>query len=83
MEIGDTISKEANTKLLAAMKNKGFKELSSAQAMIEAGQKKISSGNTRMQQTSEQQKSISKRKQSMIFTFQFLSQPSKPKPKKS
>ena len=41
MEVGDTILKEANAKLQAALKNKDFKEVSVAQAMIEAAQKKI------------------------------------------
>lgn len=57
------------------MKKKDFKEVSVAQAMIEAAQKKISKANTVMQQTREKQRSVLKRK--------FLSQPSKPKSKKS
>lgn len=57
------------------MKKKDFKEVSVAQAMIEAAQKKISKGNTVVQQTREKQRSVLKRK--------FLSQPSKPKSKKS
>ena len=81
MEVGDTILKEANAKLQAALKNKDFNEVSVAQAMIEAAQKKISTANTGMQQASEQQRSVSKRKQSIINTF--LSQPSDPKSKKS
>ena len=81
MDVGDTILKEANAKLRAAMKNKDFKEVSVAQAMIETAQKKISGANTAMQQTREKQKSVSKRKLSIIDTF--LSQPSKPKSKKS
>ena len=81
MEVGDTILKEANAKLQAALKNKDFKEVSVAQAMIEAAQKKISTTNTGMQQAREQRRSVSKRKQSIINTF--LSQPSDPKCKKS
>ena len=81
MEVGDTILKEANAKLQAALKNKDFKEVSVAQAMIEAAQKKISTANTGMQQAREQRRSVSKRKQSIINTF--LSQPSDPKCKKS
>ena len=81
MEVGDTILKEANAKLKAALKNKDFKEVSVAQAMIEAAQKKISTANTGMQQAREQRRSVSKRKQSIINTF--LSQPSDPKCKKS
>ena len=81
MEVGDTILKEANAKLRAAVRNKDFKEVSVAQAMIEAAEKKISSANKAMQQTREQQQSVSKRKQTIINTF--LSQPSKPKFKKT
>ena len=80
-EVGDTILKEANAKLQAALKNKDFKEVSVAQAMIEAAQKEISTANTGMQQAREQRRSVSKRKQSIINTF--LSQPSDPKSKKS
>ena len=81
MEVGDTILKEANAKLRAAVRNKDFKEVSVAQAMIEAAEKKISSANKAMQQTREQQQSVSKRKQTIINTF--LSQPSQPKFKKT
>ena len=81
MEVGDTISKEANAKLRAAVRKKDFKEVSVAQAMIEAAEKKISSANKAMQQTREQQQSVSKRKQTIINTF--LSQPSKTKFKKT
>ena len=81
MKVGDTILKEANAKLQAALKNKDFKEVSVAQAMIEAAHKKISTANTGMQQAREQQRSVSKRKLSIINTF--LSQPSDPKCKKS
>lgn len=42
------------------MKNKDFKEVSVAQAMIETAQKKITGANTAMQQTREKQKSVSK-----------------------
>ena len=81
MEVGDTILKEGNAKLQAALKNKDFKEVSVAQAMIEAAQKKISTANTGMQQAREQRRSVSRRKQRIINTF--LSQPSDPKSKKS
>ena len=81
MEVGDTILKEANAKLRAAVRKKDFKEVSVAQATIEAAEKKISSANKAMQQTREQQQSVSKRKQIIINTF--LSQPSKPKFKKT
>ena len=77
MEDGDTILKESNAKLRAAVRNQDFKEVSVAQAMIEASEKKISSANKAMQQTREQQQSVSKRRQTIINTF--LSQPSKPK----
>ena len=50
MEVGDTILNEANAKLRAAVRNKDFKEVSVAQAMIEAAEKKISSANKAMQQ---------------------------------
>ena len=40
MEVGKAIFKEANEKLPAAMKNKGFKEVSVAQAMIKVAQKR-------------------------------------------
>ena len=49
--------------------------------MIEAAQKKITSANIGMQLTREQQRSFSKRNQSIINAF--LSQPSNPKSKKS
>ena len=62
MEDGNTILKEPNAKLRAAMRHKDFKEVSVAQAMIEASEK-ISSANKAMQQTREQQQSVSKRKQ--------------------
>ena len=81
MEVGDTILKEANAKLRAAVRNKDFKEVSVAQAMIEAAEKKISSANKAMQQTRGQQQSVSKKKQTIINTF--LSQPTKPKFKKT
>ena len=81
MEVGDAILKDANEKLQAALKNKDFKEVSVAQAMIEAAQKKIRSAKTRLQQTREQQKSLSKRKQSIIDGFS--SQPSRGRAKKS
>ena len=48
--------------------------------MIEAAEK-ISSANKAMQQTREQQQSVSKRRQTIINTF--LSQPSKQKFKKT
>ena len=80
MKVGDTILKEANAKLWAAVRNKDFKEVSVAQAMIEAAEK-ISSANKAMQQTREQQQSVSKRKQTIINTF--LSQQVKPKCKKT
>ena len=80
MEVGDAILKDANEKLQAALKNKDFKEVSIAQAMFEAAQK-IRSAKTGLQQTREQQKPVSKRKQSIIDSF--LSQPSKAKAKKS
>ena len=66
MEVGDTILKEATAKLQAALKNKDFKEVSVAQAMIEAAQKKISTANTGMQQARGQRGFVSKRKQSII-----------------
>ena len=69
MEVGDTISKEANANLRAAVRNKDFKEVSVAQAMIEAAKKEISSANKAMQQTREQQQSVSKQKQTIINTF--------------
>ena len=50
MEVGDTILKEANAQLRVAVGNKDFKEVSVAQAMIEAAEKKISSANKAMQQ---------------------------------
>ena len=75
MEVADTILKEANAKLRAAVRNKVFKEVSVAQAMIEAAEK-ISSANKAMQQTREQQQSVSKRKQIIINTFLLL--PNKP-----
>ena len=81
MEVGDTILKEANAKLRAAVRKKDFKEVSVAQAMIEDAEKKISSANKAMQQTREQQQSVSKRKQTIINTF--LSQQVKPKFKKT
>ena len=40
MEVGKAIFKEANVKLAAAMKNKGFKAVSVAQAMIKVAQKR-------------------------------------------
>ena len=58
-----------------------FEEISVAQAVIEAAQKKISSANTGMQQTKEQQRSVSKQKRSIINIF--LSQPSKSESKKT
>ena len=58
------------------MKNKYFKEVSVAEAMIEASQKKISTTNTGMQEAMEQRRSVSKRKQSILNTL--LSQPSDP-----
>ena len=81
MEAGDTIWNEANAKLRAAVRNKDFKEVSVVQAIIEAAEKKISGANKAMQQTREQQQSLSKRKQTIINTFP--SQPSKPKFKKT
>ena len=81
MEVGHATLKDANEKLQAALKNKDFKEVSIAQAMFEAAQKKIRSAKTGLQQTREQQKPVSKRKQSIIDSF--LSQPSKAKAKKS
>ena len=81
MEVEDTILKEANAKLRAAVRKKDFKEVSVAQATIEAAEKKISSANKAMQQTREQQQSVSKRKQTIINTF--LSQQVKPKFKKT
>ena len=46
--------KETNAKLLqAALKNKDLKEVSVAQAMTEAAQKKIITSNTGMQQARE------------------------------
>ena len=75
MEVGDTIWKEANAKLRAAVRNKDFKEVSVVQAIIEAAEKKISGASKAMQQTREQQQSVSKRKQTIINNF--LSQPSK------
>ena len=50
MEVGDTILKESNAQLRVAVGNKDFKEVSVAQAMIEAAEKKISSANKAMQQ---------------------------------
>ena len=74
--------KEANAKLQAALKNQDFKEVSVAEAMTEAAQKKISTANTGMQQAREQRRSVSKTKESIIKTF--LSQrASDPKSKKS
>ena len=51
-----------HAKLQAALKNKNFKEVSVAQAMIEGAQTKISTTNTGMQQAREQQRSVSKKK---------------------
>ena len=51
MDVGDSILKEANAILQNAMKNKDFKEISVAQAKIEAVQKRISNANAVMQQT--------------------------------
>ena len=81
MEAGDTIWDEANAKLRAAVRNKDFKEVSVVQAIIEAAEKKISGSSKAMQQTREQQQSVSKRKQTIINNF--LSQPSKTKFKKT
>ena len=69
MEVGDAILNEANAKLQAALKNQDFKEVSVAEAMTEAAQKKISTANTGMQQAQEQRRSISKTKESIIKTF--------------
>ena len=55
MEVGNSILKEANAKLQALLKNKDFKEVSVAQAMIEAAEKKkISTTNTGMRAAREQ-----------------------------
>ena len=80
MEVGDAILKDANEKLQAALKNKDFKEVSIAQAMIEAAQKKIRSAKTGLQQAREQQKSV---KTQTKHIDSFLSQPSMAKAKKS
>ena len=45
------------------MKNKDFKEVFVAQAMIEAAQANISNANTVMQETREKQRSLSKQRQ--------------------
>ena len=81
MEVGDTILKEANTKLRAAMKNKDFKEVSVAQAMIEAAQKKISSANKGMQQTREQQRSISNESKACSTPLSFYHSPANQSPR--
>ena len=80
MEFGDSILNDANSRLQAALRNKDFKEVSVAQALLEAAQKKISEIHKDMQKTKEQQRSVAKRKQSMLDIF--LSKPSNAKSKK-
>ena len=80
MEVGDSILNDANSRLQADLRNKDFKEVSVAQALLEAAQKKISEIHKDMQKTKEQQRSVAKRKQSMLDIF--LSKPSNAKSKK-
>ena len=80
MEFGDSIFNDANNRLQAALRNKDFKEVSVPQALLEAAQKKISEIHKDMQKTKEQQRSVAKRKQSMLDIF--LSKPSNAKSKK-
>ena len=72
MDVGDSILKEANAILQNAMKNKDFKEVSFAQAIIEAVQKRISNANAVMQQAREKQRSVSKRKQVILNKHLFV-----------
>ena len=80
MEVGDSILNDTDSRLQADLRNKDFKEVSVAQALLEAAQKKISEIHKDMQKTKEQQRSVAKRKQSMLDTF--LSKPSNAKSKK-
>ena len=80
MEVGDSILNDANSRLQADLRNKDFKEVSVAQALLEAAQKKISEIHKDMQKTKEQQRSVAKRKQSMLDIF--LSKPSNAESKK-
>ena len=79
MEDGNAILKEPNAKLRAAMRHKDFKEVSVAQAMIEALERSVVLTKRCSRQGSNS--SLSKRRQTIINTF--LSQPSKPKFKKT
>ena len=80
MEVGNSILNDANSRLQADLRNKDFKEVSVAQALLEAAQKKISEIHKDMQKTKEQQRSVAKRKQSILDIF--LSKPSNAKSKK-
>ena len=66
MEVGNTILKDASKKLQSAIKNKHFREMSVAQAMIEAAEAIIDSAREELNQTRKQQQNLSKRKQTII-----------------
>lgn len=53
MKVEDAILKDANEKIQAASKNKGFKEVSVVYVMIEAAQKEIRSAKTGLLQTKQ------------------------------
>ena len=82
IEVGDAILKEANEKLQAALKNKGFRGICCSSQWLKLLKRRsiqLTQGYSR--QGSNEDRSVSKRKQSIINILQ--SQPSDPKSKKS
>ena len=61
MEVGNTFLKDASKKLQSAIKNKNFnREMSVAQAMIEAAEARIDSARKELNQMRKQQQKASK-----------------------
>ena len=81
IEVGNTFLKDACKKLPSAIKSKNFREMSVAQAMIEAAEARIDSARKELNQIRKQQQKLSKRKQIIIDGF-FSSEYGKKKSRK-
>ena len=69
IEVGNTFLKDACKKLQSAIKNKNFREMLVAQAMIEAVEARIDSARKELNQMRKQEQKLSKRKQTIIDGF--------------
>ena len=66
MKTAEKLLKEANEKLIKAIKNKNFEDASVAQAMIEAAQKRMQDTNERLKKCLKEREEISSKRRKVM-----------------